>query len=84
MLVLTLGLVAIGVLIYKWMTINNDYFEKLGIPYLKPTFFIGCNYRMYTGKISTPDYFKELYNQFTNTKLVYFWCYLFIKSILCT
>lgn len=26
---------------YKWATINNDYFEKRGVSYLKPYFLVG-------------------------------------------
>lgn len=28
---------------YKWATINNDFFEKRGVSYLKPTFLVGNN-----------------------------------------
>lgn len=28
---------------YKWATINNDYFEKRGVSYMKPTFLVGNN-----------------------------------------
>lgn len=38
---LPLGISLILYGIYKWMTINNDYFEKRGIQHIKPTIALG-------------------------------------------
>lgn len=43
-LLLPLGISLILYGIYKWITLNNDYFEKRGIQHMKPTFALGkCN-----------------------------------------
>ena len=40
-ILLTLSVGLIGYSVYKWVTINNDYFAKRGLTYLKPMFFVG-------------------------------------------
>lgn len=33
---------------YKWVTLNNDYFEKRNIKYMKPKFLVGNIAELYS------------------------------------
>lgn len=54
-------------LFYKWAIKDNDYFEKRGIPFSKPTFLLGANTNMFFNKKSLPEvaeiWYKELRNE---------------------
>lgn len=54
--------------VYKWLTKNNDYFIKRGIPALKPTFMFGNSGEFYTKQIGLIDLVKKLYNDFPEEK----------------
>lgn len=53
--------VVLGVIFYKWFVANYDYFEKRGIPYLKPKFLFGSNMNLLINKKSLPEFVKNLY-----------------------
>lgn len=62
------ALAAVLYLIYKLVTANNDYFEKKGIPYLKPKFLIGSRSDLILRNKSMPQVIKEWYDAFPNDK----------------
>lgn len=51
---------------YKWATINNDYFERRNIKYMKPTFLIGNMIDVYLNKYTGAEYSYKLYKTFPN------------------
>lgn len=55
-------------LVYKWLTKDNDYFIKRGIPALKPTFMLGNTGKFYTKQIGLIDLVTKLYNDFPDEK----------------
>ncbi|XP_055381428.1 uncharacterized protein LOC129612011 [Condylostylus longicornis] len=63
------GVLIIVFLIYKWLTLNYEYFEKLGIPYVKPKIFMGSFYGFVFKKESFRDEFLRTYNDFKNYKV---------------
>lgn len=75
-------MIALGVVIYKWATKNNDFFVKQGVPYLKPSFLIGSSGR-FSGKKSPQDSIIDHYNQFPESKyvrtLLFFNKFIFLK-----
>lgn len=56
--------------IYKWITANDKFFEKRGIPYLKPTLLFGNTINFVFQTISLPDFAQKLYASYPNKKLV--------------
>lgn len=47
---------------YKWATINNDYFEKRGVSYLKPSFLVGNNGGfLFLMKYTMPEFINMFY-----------------------
>jgi cytochrome P450 family 9 len=60
------------VLFYKWATANNDYFEKKGIAYKKPTFLIGTAGNMITQKMSTAESVIKSHLEMKHEKFVCF------------
>ena len=53
-----------GYLFYRWAVANNDYFEKRGIPYSKPTFLFGNFAKVVFRRKSLFDAFVDLYNEY--------------------
>lgn len=51
---------------YKWATINNDYFERRGVKYRKPTFLFGSTAEMFFQKSNAIEFNTKLYNAFPN------------------
>lgn len=62
------ALAAILFLIYKLATAKNDYFEKKGIPFMKPKFLVGSRSDMVLRNRSMPEVVMEWYNEFRNDK----------------
>jgi cytochrome P450 family 9 len=56
------GVIAVAYLFYKWAVANNDYFEKRGVAFLKPTILLGSNFNLFFNKKSLPDTVKNWYN----------------------
>ena len=52
-----------GYLFYRWAVANNDFFEKRGVPYSKPTFLFGNFVKMVFRQKSMFDIFIDLYNE---------------------
>lgn len=67
-LVLLLGIGLIGYGVFKWGTLNNDYFAKRGLNYLKPYFMVGNMGGFFLGKYSMNEFVLSLYNSFPAEK----------------
>lgn len=50
--------------LYKYITLDNNFFKKRGIKYLKPLPLLGSNWRAAFGYESYFDFYRETYNQF--------------------
>lgn len=48
---------------YKWATLNNDFFERRNIKYMKPRFLIPD---AFTTKYTAAEFAQKLYNTFPN------------------
>lgn len=55
--------VAFAVFFYRWITANNDFFAKRGIPYDKPAFLIGSFVDIFRKEKSMYDVIIDLYNR---------------------
>lgn len=55
-------------LFYKWATKNYDYFEKQGIPFMKPLPLLGSNYAIFFKKQPMVQTMIEQYSEFKNEK----------------
>jgi hypothetical protein len=49
-------------LLYKWMTANNDYFEKRGVAFIEPMSLIALIYNVIFNQMSMPDLVDKVYN----------------------
>lgn len=67
-ILITIIMILIGVIIYKWGTKDFDYFAKKGIPFPKPAFLIGNSDSILFGKYSFPEDILMLYNKFNHVK----------------
>ena len=61
-----IALIAYG--IYKWVTLNYDYFEKRGIVHLKPSFLFGNTANLFLRKNNMYEFSTNLYNSFPSEK----------------
>lgn len=56
--------------IYKFITLNNDFFRKRGIAHMKPTFFLG-NMGPFLFRLQTPyEFANAMYTAFPRQKWV--------------
>lgn len=51
---------------YKWVTINNDFFKRRNIKYMKPKFLIGNNVGVYFNQYTAAEFSEKLYQEFPN------------------
>lgn len=63
-LLLFVAATLIGYAFYKWATINNDFFEKQNVKYLKPRFLVGNTGGFYFNKYTATEYSLKIYNAF--------------------
>lgn len=56
------AIVVLAYLFYKWAVANNDYFEKLGVAFLKPVFLLGANANLLYKPLSGKDLINKWYN----------------------
>lgn len=49
---------------YKWATLNNDYFEKRKMKFMKPTFLVGNTAALFTYKYTATEFVQMLYQAF--------------------
>lgn len=62
------SIITVIVLFYKWVTQNNLYFTKRGVPALEPAIFFGNSADFFTKKVDLIDFVKKLYNDFPDKK----------------
>jgi hypothetical protein len=62
------AIVAMLFLIYKFVTRNDDYFVKKGIPFSKPTFFVGSRMDLILRNKSIIQVICDWYNEFRDEK----------------
>jgi cytochrome P450 family 9 len=55
-------------LIYKWATAKFDFFEKQGIPFIKPLPLVGSNSELFFKKQSFVKSFMDNYNKYKSGK----------------
>lgn len=55
-------------LLYKWITLNNDYFTKRNIPHLKPKFFIGNLSGLFMNRYNPMEFIKAIYDKYPGAK----------------
>lgn len=65
-LLLGTGLIVYGV--FKWGTLNYDYFAKRGLKHLKPYFLVGNMGGFFLGKYSMNEFVMSMYNNFPTEK----------------
>lgn len=51
---------------YKWATLNNDYFERRQMKYMKPTLFFGNTGGFLINKYTAMEFSQLLYQAFPN------------------
>lgn len=59
-----LAIIAISLLsfaFYKWATLNNDYFKKRNIEYMKPRFLFGNTGGQFIKKYTVAEFMQKLY-----------------------
>lgn len=61
----------LALIIFRWATKNNDFFEKRGLPSMKPTLFFGNTSAFFFKKVELIEFVTNLYNAFPNEKLVF-------------
>lgn len=65
-LLLVIALVSLAYSFYKWATLNNEYFEKRNLKYIKPTFLVGNTAALFTNKYTAVEFASKLYDVFPN------------------
>lgn len=68
-LLLVTGVTLILYAFYKWVTQNNDYFEKRGIKSPKPVFLLGNTSAMLTSSMNAAEFATQLYNAFPHERI---------------
>lgn len=63
-LVLLTAVVLILYSFYKWITLNDNYFQRQNVKHLKPRFLVGNTAGMYFNKIDPVEFGLQLYNAF--------------------
>lgn len=54
--------------LYKWATLNSDYFAKRGIVHLSPNFVFGNTFGFFLRTCSVYDLTQQIYNAFPKEK----------------
>lgn len=70
-LLVILLLSAITALLYVYLTWHKDYFENLGVPYVKPTLFFGNTPNLVLQKRNAYYYIEEIF-QCVNFSVIHF------------
>lgn len=64
LLIAVIALIAFA--FYKWATLNNDYFEKRNLKFMKPYFFVGNTGGTFANKYDAAEFTQMLYEAFTD------------------
>lgn len=54
--------------IFKWITINHDYFKSRGIAALEPKFLVGNTIGLFLSRERLDEFLTGIYNKFPNEK----------------
>lgn len=54
--------------LYKWITLNDDYFVKRNLPHLKPKFLIGNMFGFFTNRYNPMEFLISVYTEFPGAK----------------
>lgn len=49
---------------YEWATVNNDFFKKRNVKFIKPTFLFGSSGAFFLNKYDGGEFLEMIYNQF--------------------
>lgn len=52
--------------LYKWITLNNDFFEIRNMKYMKPRFLFGNTGGLFINKYTAREFMQKLYNAYPN------------------
>lgn len=68
---LILSVILIGWTFYKWATVNNDYFKRRNVKYMKPKFLFGNTGERFSKNHDALEYNNEMiYKAFPNEPYV--------------
>lgn len=70
-LLLTVAVALIAYAFYIWATINNEYFNRRGLKFVKPTLLLGETGKMFLSKITAVDLAKKVYDRFPKEPYVF-------------
>ncbi|KAF2893763.1 hypothetical protein ILUMI_12408, partial [Ignelater luminosus] len=76
---LAILVIAVGLILYKLLTRNFDYWKKRNVPYVKPIPFFGNFYEIITFRTSIGHFLAKLYNKFESP---YFGIFILHKPFL--
>lgn len=65
---ITLSIIALIYIFYKWCTSTYGYFDEKGIPFIKPVPFFGNFMKILLQRESLTDTIYNLYMKFQNKK----------------
>lgn len=63
-LLIIIAIFLIALAFYQWATLNNDYFEKRNMKYMKPKFLLGYAGEFFFGRRTLAAFAQELYQAF--------------------
>lgn len=65
-LLLSTAITLLAYAFYKWAVINNDYFEKRNVKFMKPKFLVGNTGGLFMNRYTATEYAMMIYNAFPN------------------
>lgn len=68
--IIVITLVWVGRTIWQWISKEFDFFEKLGIPYFKPSIYFKNGWRIVRRKATLRDLILEAYNEYPDAPIV--------------
>lgn len=63
-LLLIAAISLLAVAFYKWATLNNDYFAKRNLKYMKPKFLVGNTGGLFFSRYTATEFYQKLYQAF--------------------
>ncbi|XP_055309672.1 probable cytochrome P450 9f2 [Sitodiplosis mosellana] len=54
---------------YKWATLNNDYFERQNLKYMKPTFLVGNTGGAFANKYTPAEFLDMIFQAFPDERI---------------
>lgn len=88
MLFIIAGVLIVGLIFYRWITRNNDYFLKKGVAHRRPWPFFGNSLAGIFNQTEFGQFLKEYYAEFPNERynvnniiIIYVYFILYIYPI---